>query len=152
LYGGDPNDSSDLPTPLSNYSQTFEGTPNLAAWLMPEGSAAPWAVATGSAHGGTAALKSGAVASAQTSSVKFRGVFAAGTLRFWARVDTGSCCNRLYVMVDGQQVAYIYDNTWAQYAVTLQPGIREIEWRFERDSYSGGPGDAAYVDDVVFAP
>ena len=41
LYGGDPNDSSVLPQPLFNYSQTFEGSPNLSAWITPPQSNAP---------------------------------------------------------------------------------------------------------------
>jgi hypothetical protein len=152
LYGGDPNDSSDLPQPLTSFTQTFEGAPNLAAWLTPETSAAPWALSNAQARAGVRSFKSGSVANSQTSSVKFRGVFAAGTLSFWARLDAGSCCNRMYVFVDGQQVAYIYGDVWTQYSAAISPGIREIEWRFERDTYSGQPTDAAYIDDVVFAP
>ena len=40
LYGGNPNDPSGLPQPLTSYSQTFEGTPNLAAWTTPSSSSA----------------------------------------------------------------------------------------------------------------
>ena len=79
-------------------------------------------------------------------------MFAAGTLSFWSRFDVGYCCDRLYVFVDGQQVAYIYGNVWTRYSVAISPGIREIEWRYERDSYSGQTADAAYIDDVTFAP
>ena len=57
-----------------------------------------------------------------------------------------------FTPVDGQQVAYIYGDVWTQYSAAISPGIREIQWRFERDTYSGQPTDAAYIDDVVFAP
>jgi hypothetical protein len=37
-------------------------------------------------------------------------------------------------------------------ATLVNNGIREIEWRFERDYYGGQTADAAYVDDVTFGP
>ncbi|MEO8019839.1 MAG: hypothetical protein ABI769_18675 [Pseudomonadota bacterium] len=151
LYGGDPNDPSGLPHPLFNYSQTFEGTPNLSAWMSSPQSSAPWAVSTATAHAGTASFKSGAVANSQNSSVRFRGFFRPGQLTFWEQTDAGSCCNRLYVLVDGATVLYITGSTqWNSHTVPVTLGIHDIEWRFERDSYGGQASDAARIDDVVF--
>ena len=151
LYGGNPNDSSVLPQPLTNYNQTFEGSANLTAWTTPSQTNPPWAVDSVSPHGGVASLSSGAIGSSQTSSVKFRGFFRPGQLSFWARVDTGSCCNRLWVLLDGTQSLYISGNSqWNNYSLTIPLGIHEIEWRFERDFYVGQSTDAARIDDVVF--
>jgi hypothetical protein len=151
LYGGDPNDASGLPPPLTNYSQTFEGSPNLAAWTTPELSVSPWAIDSAVTHGGAASLKAGALADYQQSGVKFRGVFAAGHLRFWARVDSQGCCDRLQVWVDGVQVRSIDPtNQWNQYDVELAAGIREIEWRFQKDHYQIYGGENAWIDDVTF--
>ena len=94
LYGGNPNDPSELPHPIINYTQTFEGTPNLSAWTMPSGTV-PLGTRRTLVRSGTASFKSGRVAQWQYSSVRFRGFFSAGQLSFWARVDAGSCCNRL---------------------------------------------------------
>jgi hypothetical protein len=151
LYGGDPNDSSDVPQPMFNYSQTFEGSPNLDAWTTPPLSAAPWAVDSMLAHAGTASFKSGVVGTSQSSSVRFRGFFRPGELSFWALVDPGYCCNRLYVLIDGVQTLYIYGSTqWNSYTLPITLGIHEIEFRYERDWYGGQPGDVARIDDVVF--
>ena len=151
LYGGDPNDVTDLPPPMTNYSQTFEGSPNLAAWTTPQLSVTPWAIDSAVTHAGTASLKAGALGDYQQSGVKFRGVFAAGHLRFWAKIDSQGCCDRLEVWVGGVQVrALSPTNQWAQYDIVLAPGIREIEWRFQKDHYQMYPGEDAWIDDVTF--
>ena len=67
LYGGDPNDPAGLPQPLTTYTQTFEGSPNLAAWSTPTASASPWILDSQYVHGGTASLKSGPVGFSETS-------------------------------------------------------------------------------------
>ena len=151
LYGGNPNDPSGVPQPLTTYSQTFEGTPNLAAWTMPSSSSAIWATDALIPHAGTASFKSGSVSNGQTSSVKFRGFFTAGVLSFWARVDSGSCCNRMDVYVDGVQSLYLSGGPqWYNHTLQMTLGIHEIEWRYQRDSYGGLASDSARIDDVVF--
>jgi hypothetical protein len=150
LYGGDPNDPTGLPQPLTQYTQTFEGSPDLSAWTMPSGSE-PWAIDTQMAHGGTASLKSGTANNVQFSNVRFRAFFATGTLTYWARLDASYCCNRMYVIVDGQTSAQYIATTgsWNQYSIPLTLGVHDIEWRFERD-YATTATDAARIDDVVF--
>ncbi|HEU5136784.1 MAG TPA: hypothetical protein VFU13_16680 [Steroidobacteraceae bacterium] len=151
LYGGNPNDPAGLPQPLTTYTQTFEGTPNLAAWTTPAGSAAPWALDSLLVHGGTASFKSGTLSQSETSSVRFRGVFVAGDLYFWTRVDSAYCCNYMRVYVDGvQRMNVSYNSTWNRYSVDLTAGVHEIEWRYENFTYSGQATDAARIDDVVF--
>ena len=151
LYGGNPNDPSGVPQPLTTYSQTFEGTPNLAAWTMPSSSSASWATDTLIPHAGTASFKSGSINNGQTSSVRFRGFFTAGALSFWARVDSGSCCNRMDVYIDGVQSLYLSGGPqWYNHTLQMTLGIHEIEWRYQRDSYGGLASDSARIDDVVF--
>ena len=151
LYGGNPNDSSALPQPLTTYNQTFEGTPNLAAWTSTAQSSAPWAVDTLMPRSGSASFKSGSVANARSSAVQFRGFFRPGQLTFWTRMDNGSCCNRMYVLVDGVQQLYLSGNgQWNSHTITLTLGIHDIEWRFDRESNGGQASDSARIDDVVF--
>jgi hypothetical protein len=151
LYGGNPNDSSLLPQPLYNYSQTFEGTPNLAAWTTPTGmSGGAWTVDASQANTGTKSFKSATTGPSQTSSVKFRGFFRPGTLTYWAKVDNGSYYNHMYVLVDGVQWQYLTSSGWNSYSLSLTLGIHEIEWRYETYSYGSQPSDSAWIDDVVF--
>ena len=152
LYGGNPNNAGVLPQPLTSYSQTFEGSPNLSAWITPAQPGAPWAVSASAAHSGSAGFRSGAVGNSQSSIVRFRGYLRPGTLSFWARIDTNSCCHRLYVTVNGGSPSYITSSSqWYQYSIQIpNVGVHEIEWRFERDYYGGQSTDTANIDDVVF--
>jgi hypothetical protein len=151
LYGGDPNDDVGLPAALTSYTQTFEGSPNLAAWYSPRQPGGAWARDTTQGHAGAASYKSGAVLTSQSSATRFRGFFRPGQLTFWMKMDPGSCCNRMYVSVGGSQVLYLYGNsTWTQYTINVPFGVHEIEWRFERDYYGGASTDAAWIDDIVF--
>jgi len=151
LQGGDPNDISDLPTALTSYTQTFEGSPNLQAWYTPRQNGGPWARDTTGGHGGTASYKSGTVQNSQTSATRFRGYFRPGQLSFWAKADVGYCCNNLYVLIDGvSQLGGPMSTIWTNYTIQIPLGVHEIEWRYEKYYYGSTVGDAAWIDDVVF--
>jgi hypothetical protein len=151
LYGGDPTDSTGLPQPMTTFSQNFEGSPNLAAWSTPLESSAPWAVDSAEGHTGTASFKSGSIGYGQLSIARFRGVFAAGQFRFWARVTSNYCCNRMYVVVDDEFVYVPGGTEWSEFTLPITAGIHEIEFRYENDSGNGSM-DAAWIDDITFAP
>ncbi len=150
LYGGDPNDPSGLPQPLTNYSQGFESEPLSAAWTTPVSSTAPWSRDTTVPIEGGYALRAGAVGESQSSTIRFRGYFAAGTLRFWARVDAQDCCDRLIVRVDGVTRLSIGSGAWDDYETSLTLGVHEIEWRYEKDSYYSQGADTAWIDNLSF--
>lgn len=153
LYGGDPNDSSVLPQPLNNYSQSFESNPTLAAWAAAPHSAANWTITTTAARTGTASLRSGPIGDSQRSGIRFRALTTAGQLRFYARVDAESYGDQLQVYVDGIQALSIYaNNQWTQYSVPLTLGAHDIEWRYQKNSYGTSGADAAFIDDVTFLP
>ncbi len=152
LYGGNPNNVASLPQPISGYTQGFEGTPNLVAWAMPVGSLAPWSIDTSVHRTGLASFRSGAVDHYQYSGTRYRAVFPAGQLSYYARVMSDSGGDRLELLVDGvQQVSTYGDTEWVQVVVPITPGLHEIEWRYQKDSYAAwSAADAAWVDDVVF--
>jgi hypothetical protein len=150
LYGGDPNDGTGLPQPLEDYAQSFEATPDLAAWTTPDYSFAPWAIDSTVANSGAASLKSGSIANSQNSSIRFRGVFTAGQLSFSARVDSQNYSGRLKVLVDGTVVRELgTSNQWYRHSIPIALGAHTIEWRFEKEFYAQS-ADAAYIDDVLF--
>jgi hypothetical protein len=152
LYGGDPTDSSVLPQPLYNYTQTFESPANLTGWsAVPGQTGGPWVLDSTQAHLGSVSYRSGTTANSQISSVKFRNFLRPGTLTFWAKVDQGNCCNNVYVFIDGVQSQYLSSSSWTSYSMPITLGIHEIEWRFSTYSYGGQSTDSAWLDDVVFA-
>jgi hypothetical protein len=150
LQGGNPTNAGVLPMALTNYTQTFEVSPNLA-WSMPEESTAPWTLSTTSAHAGARSYRSGATTNSRFSGTRLRGFFASGTLSFWARSDAQGCCNQLYLFVDGvQQLGTGASTTWTQYDVPLTLGLHDIEWRFTKHYYGSQGPESAWIDDVVF--
>ncbi|MFL6600879.1 MAG: binary toxin-like calcium binding domain-containing protein, partial [Steroidobacteraceae bacterium] len=152
LYGGNPNDPSVLPHPLLNYSQSFENNPLPAAWSTPSQSTASWTMDPTTRHSGSASRKSGAIGNSQYSSIQFHGFFSTGQLSFYAKVDAESCCDRLYVLVDGVQVLSMPATTqWNSLSVPITLGIHNVEWRYQKDSYGSQGTDAAWIDDVAFA-
>jgi hypothetical protein len=151
LYGGDPNDPSKLPHPLLNYSQSFESSPLSAAWSTPQQSSANWTTDPATSYSGSASLKSGAVGDSRYSSIQFRAFFSTGQLSFYAKVDTESCCDRLYVLVDGVQVLSAATvNQWNPLSVPITLGLHNVEWRYQKDSYGSQGADAAWIDNVAF--
>jgi hypothetical protein len=149
LYGGNPNNAGVPPQPLANYTQGFEGTPNLAAWSTPPLSDTSWAVGTGLARTGSASLAA-AAGSAQNSRIQFTGYFAYGFLTFHARVNRNSCCDQIEVRVDGN-LAYrtAANNVWEEGFAVIEAGVHTIEFRYDRDDF-GSPPEGGWIDDVVF--
>jgi hypothetical protein len=151
LYGGDPTDISSLPQPFTTYSETFENNPGLAAWSRPAQSNAGWSIDPATAYGGSASLRSGTIGNSQVSGARFRGFFSDGQLSFYTRVDAESCCDRLYLLVDGVQVLSASATTqWTRLTVTMTLGIHDIEWRYQKDSFGAQGADAAWIDNVTF--
>ena len=151
LYGGDPNDASGLPQPVLNYSQTFESGPLSAAWSTPQQSSAAWAIDSTTSHNGSKSLKSGTISNSRYSSTQFRAYFSTGQLSFFAKVDAESCCDRLSVLVDGVQVtSATVSASWNQLSIPMTPGMHNVEWRYQKDSYGSQGADAAWIDDVSF--
>ena len=103
------------------------------------------------AHNGSASLKSGAVGDSQHSSILFRSFFSAGELSFYAKFDSSNCCDRVDVLVDGNQMRSVSGtDQWTQVTIPLPLGVHDIEWRYERDWISGQGATAAQLDDVIF--
>jgi hypothetical protein len=152
LYGGNPNNVASLPQPISGYTQGFEGTPNLAAWAMPAGSLAPWIIDSTVHRTGGASFRSGPVDDYQRSGTRYRAVFPAGQLSCYIRVYSDSGGDRLELLVDGVQQRMVFGDTdWVLVTVPITPGLHEIEWRYQKDSYTAWSSpDAAWIDDVVF--
>jgi hypothetical protein len=153
LYGGNPNNVAILPQPITGYSQGFEGAANLAAWAEPAGSFAPWSIDSSVSRTGTSSYRSGAVNNYQRSGTRYRALFPAGQLSLYARVIGDSGSDRLEILVDGIQYTAVYggNTDWTPVAIPITPGLHQIEFRYQKDSYAvvSAP-DAAWIDDVVF--
>ena len=150
-YGGDLIDPLIVPQPMLSYSESFEGSPSLAAWSHPDHSHAAWSIDSGTAYTGSASFKAGTIGNSESSITRFRAFFPAGDLSFYARVDDDNCCDRLSVYIDGVQVFWTFGQfNWTRFSTPIEEGLHDIEWRYEKNSYGAQVTDAAWIDDVTF--
>ncbi|MGC3980188.1 MAG: hypothetical protein QM808_02920 [Steroidobacteraceae bacterium] len=152
LFGGDPNNSSVLPQPLVNYSESFETNSSAAGWSVPRDSSAGWILDSTTAYAGSKSIRSGAVGNSQYSSIRFRAPFSAGQLSYYAKVDAESCCDRLMLFIDGSEWTSLIatNGQWTRQTVTLTFGMHDVEWRYQKDSSGSSGADAAWVDSITF--
>jgi len=150
LYETDPTDSSSLPESITAYSQTFESDAVPAEWSRGNDDHAGWGLSSDELFEGTQSLRSGELNNGEYSSAILKGLFAEGTLSFYAKVDSESCCDLLYVSVDGEQSMAITSGEWAQYSIQLSSGEHEIEWTYRKDNSASSGLDAAFIDNISF--
>jgi hypothetical protein len=147
-----PNDAASLPLPMTSYGTSFNWAGTDPFWTTPPATMAPWSRDLTLGRTDSVSYKSGTVGHYQASGTRMRSRFAAGTLRFYARVEADSCCDVLQVVVDGTIVSTTYATAqWVLVSVPITAGLHEIEWRYQKDSYAYQSGNAAWIDDVTFA-
>ncbi len=153
-YATDPNDANSKPQSITIMNQLFESDVLPVFWVNAASNNANWYVDSSQAFGGAKSLRSGNIGDSEKSGVVLSGLFSAGTLQFYAKVDAESCCDKLYVYVDGslrQTIAYYQAANWAQFSVALASGSHQIEWRYVKDGSVSTVNDSVWIDNVTFA-
>ena len=109
-----------------------------------------WSVVAdaGASHG--RALRSGAIGHNQSSAVLLPVVAGPGSrLQFRIRVSSEACCDRLRVLIDGEEAGrFSGEQAWQEVSYPLEPGLRLIEWRYAKDGSVNRGEDAAFIDDL----
>ena len=151
LYGTDPSDATSVPDYIGNYAESFESATLSVDWSASVSSNAAWTIDSSTASDGAQSLRSGQISHSQQSGIQFRGLFSAGTLSFAARVDSESCCDKLYFYIDGVQTHIISSNlNWAVFSANVTSGEHIFEWRYVKDGSVNTGADAAWIDNIVF--
>jgi len=153
-YATDPNNATSKPQSITMMTQLFESDVLPVFWADAVSNNANWYVDSSQAFGGAKSLRSGNIGDSEKSGVVLSGLFSAGTLQFYAKVDAESCCDKLYVYVDGslrQIIAYYQAVNWAQFSISLTSGSHQIEWRYVKDSSISTVNDSVWIDNVTFA-
>ena len=117
-----------------------------------QGGNAGWVVQTNVTHDGVSAVKSGTIGNSQESWFQTT-VTGPGTLTFWWKVSSEACCDPLTFYVNGVSQGDIRGNIdWQMKTYALTAGVHTLKWRYSKDGSVSGGSDAAYVDQVAFAP
>jgi len=151
-YNTDPNDPESIPQAITALYESFEGETVPLTWEAAAANSANWYLVQNQSSDGNRSIRSGAIDDGEGSAIVFDALFSAGTLRFDARVDSESCCDWLQVLVDGERRLDITSGDWAQYALELDAGEHEIEWRYRKDGSVSTGEDAVWIDNVNFGP
>jgi cysteine-rich repeat protein len=126
--------------------EAFEA-PTLPAGFFTYGDS-DWTAAASAGRTGNA-FRSGVIGNSQQSIMQTSvTVDVATELGFWFRVDSESCCDKLYFRVDDTDVFNSSATTWTRHVYTLTPGTHTLRWRYQKDSATVSGVDAAWLDDV----
>lgn len=152
VYNTDPKSAASIPPSITVMQESFEAASLSPLWVASTNSNANWTVDTINAFTGTNSIRSGVIGHGQQSAIVYKGLFAAGTLSFYARVEAEGCCDQLHLYVDGEWKFSVssYSGSWTQYSVPLTSGNHEIEWRYQKDGSVAAGADAAWIDKVEF--
>ncbi len=113
------------------------------------GGAAPWLIDSAAGRSG-GALRSGDIGDSESSSATYAfESTTAGTLSFWYRVDSESCCDDLTVTLDG---ATLVDGSaasaWTEVTAPVAPGSHTLVFTYTKDISISSGADSAFIDDL----
>ncbi len=102
-------------------------------------------------HGGTYAIRSGAITHNEKTSINLKiNVTTAGTVSFYYRAETESCCDYLSFYVDGSSTGNSYtENEWTLVEHELTTGIHTLSWKYSKDGSVSTGADAIWIDDIA---
>jgi len=130
-------------------NQDFEG--GLAPFTT--GGSANWAIQTTDVNGGINAAGSGSIGNSQSTYMEYTVTVPAGggTLSFYYKVSSETCCDKLRFYIDGVQQINNWGGTipYTQVTYPLDAGTYVLKWSYNKDSSLSSGADAAYVDNIL---
>ncbi len=136
----------------SNYGEntvTTEGfeSGSLAAEFVTGGDV-PWFVASGTAHGGTYAARSGAIDDDEVSWMTRSAD--GGEVSFWYRVGTEDGYDDFNFYIDDiLQFSESGSVAWTYYSTTLGAGPHTLKWEYDKDFNTTTQPDTVWIDDLT---
>jgi hypothetical protein len=126
---------------------------DVPGWTWTTGGNTPaWVGQTVVTHDGMDAARSGVIGNNQTNWIE-TAVTGPGTLSFWWKVSSEATYDFVRFFVNGvQQASRSGEGDWAQASYALGAGTQTLRWAYTKDPGVIGGQDAAWVDQVSFAP
>ncbi|MFU2511754.1 M4 family metallopeptidase [Pseudoalteromonas sp. ASV78] len=150
--GTDPQLASSFPE-LLNITSSFE-SPTLPVWLnQVEGSTAPWFITNDYTTDGLQSIRAGDIDDSQFSSFDVAGLFAKGILLFDYKVESESCCDHLYVFIDGVNVFNSQNQDSSSFTtviIDVPSGLHRLEFKYQKDVSSSRGEDTVWLDNFVY--
>jgi len=134
-----------------------------SGWITPAGASAGWIVATDTSFTGPCSLKSSPIGNSAKAQIQYTGNFMAGTIGFARRVSSENTFDCLRFLIDDVQqsisgtcsglatpgLGVSGESPWTTVQVPVTAGPHTITWSYEKDAFSTGGEDTAWIDAVV---
>lgn len=152
LASTDPQVASSVPETLI-ITSSFESA-TMPVWLnQVTGSSAPWFITDDFSSDGVQSIRAGDIEDSQFSSFEVAGLFAKGVLVFDYKLESESCCDHLYVFIDGEHFFNSENqNTELFTAVTLDVpnGFHRLEFKYAKDGSASTGEDTVWLDNFIY--
>lgn len=119
------------------------------------GGDANWLITTtaGEFNTGSVGAKSGNINDSETSWLEYNVTItaASGSVTFFYKTDTESCCDELHFYIDGvSQTGFgLTSASWTSVTYPLTTGAHTLRWAHEKDSSISSGADEVYLDDIT---
>jgi M6 family metalloprotease-like protein len=141
-----------------SFNVTIGGSPTISLGVALDNTTLAW-TSSGNAswfgqklvtHDGVDAAQSGSITDGQASHLETK-VTGPGTLTFYWKVSSESCCDYLILSMDGTEQFHISGEVaWQQKTVTIPSGQHTLRWSYSKDSSVSSGSDAGWLDTVVY--
>lgn len=118
------------------------------------GTTYPWSISSTTPHSGNYCIASGNYGSASTTSeISLEATFpVAGTVSFYSRVSSESCCDHGYFFIDGvQQIEEGGEIDWRQHTYSVVAGTHTFTWQYTKDGSLNNGEDYYFIDDILMS-
>lgn len=115
---------------------------------------ADWVIDTSTAASGSASARSGDISDSDVSSMSMSVTLAdAGTVSFFVRISTESCCDDLIFLIDGTEVDSRAGTVeWTEVSYPIAAGTHTLTWTYDKDISISSGSDAVWIDELVIEP
>lgn len=113
------------------------------------GSGAQWTIASGVGADGTSGVRTPAVGNTQSATLRLFLETSGGELRFKRKVSSEFGYDLFQFRIDGiTKDEWSGEVPWGEATYLLEPGMRQLEWVYLKDSSVSVGDDAAWIDDI----
>ena len=150
LVGTDPTDPEDYLKAINFLLESFEAEPGNLWQVSSDSDTGGWASSSEWSSYGNLSYAASGLSDNESATLKLRGLFEAGTLSFHFFVSTETCCDRLYVYVDGTLLHSFGGHYERRVSIDLDAGIHTIEFTYRKSIYNRAFDDTVWIDAILF--
>ena len=133
-------------------------TGDFSQWGWNNDASHPWVITNADKHSGSFSMKNNThgVSNSETSISTTVFFVEAGTISFYARIESEPNCDKGYFYIDGTVQSDLngisgWNNTpWIHYTYNVSAGSHTFTWKYTKDGNVSMYNDCLFVDDIVF--